>query len=139
LAGGQVGAFPAYHERILQTYIVDSWTHVCKDTDGGHDRLALERWMGEVVRAENAVGVWKCWAFVRLLAQRLERMNVIPHADISMMAAPKRNVQAPRPPSLRASPFTFSGVAAFDAGASGEGCFFFSAYPCVSGEAMIDM
>jgi hypothetical protein len=66
-------------------------------------------------------------------------MNVIPHADISMMAAPKRNVQAPRPPFLHATTFAFSGVAAFDTGASGEGCLSFSAYSCVSERAMIDM
>jgi hypothetical protein len=56
-----------------------------------------------------------------------------------MMAAPKRNVQASRPPSLRATPFTFSGVTAFDVGASGEGCVSLSAYSCVSEGTMIDM
>jgi hypothetical protein len=55
------------------------------------------------------------------------------------MAAPKRNVHAPRPPSLRATPFTSSGAAAFDAGASGEGCFSFSAYSCVLEGTMIDI
>jgi predicted LPLAT superfamily acyltransferase len=59
LAGAQVGASPAYRERererTPQIYIIDAWTHICKDTDSGHDRLALERWMDDVVRAENAV------------------------------------------------------------------------------------
>jgi hypothetical protein len=48
-------------------------------------------------------------------------MYVVPHADISMIAAPKRNVHAPRPPSWGAIPFSSFETSTSHTGF--DGCF----------------